>query len=187
MHCFRGVVLALALLGDVCCHAGVSANEGGTDPSFEITAEQPQFEIHRVGGTVELHEHLVTGAASLDRPRELTFYLQATPAKPMPEEPVSWRRWWTPADGGDMDNVVTYNMWGNNWYWGARYQVVDWKIAFFGGFDDGVLFNLADDPRELRNLWNEPAAQSRKAELLARLVQRLAQTDRFDTRRYCGA
>ena len=86
-----------------------------------------------------------------------------------------------------MDNVVTFNMWGNNWYWGARYQVVDWKIAFFGGFDDGVLFNLADDPRELRNLWNEPAAQSRKAELLARLVQRLAQTDRFDTRRYCGA
>lgn len=39
MHCFRGVVLALALLGAVCCHAGVSANEGGTDPSFELTAE----------------------------------------------------------------------------------------------------------------------------------------------------
>jgi arylsulfatase A-like enzyme len=63
----------------------------------------------------------------------------------------------------------------------------DWKIVLYGGFDDGVLFNLADDPRELRNLWNDPAAQSRKSDLLARLVQRLAQTDRFDSRRYCGA
>jgi len=61
------------------------------------------------------------------------------------------------------------------------------KIVLYGGFDDGVLFNLADDPHELRNLWNEPQAQGRKAELLAHLVQRLAQTDRFDSRRYCGA
>jgi len=49
------------------------------------------------------------------------------------------------------------------------------------------MINLADDPSELRNLWNNPSAQSRKAALLARLVQRLAQTDRFDTTRYCGA
>ena len=63
----------------------------------------------------------------------------------------------------------------------------DWKLVLYGGFDDGVLFNLADYPRELHNLWNEPKAQGRKAELLARLVQRLAQTDRFDSPRYCGA
>ncbi len=63
----------------------------------------------------------------------------------------------------------------------------DWKIVLYGGFDDGVLFNLADDPQELHNLWNEPLAQGRKAGLLARLVQRLAQTDRFDTPRKTGA
>jgi len=63
----------------------------------------------------------------------------------------------------------------------------DWKLVLYGGFDDGVLFNLADDPHELRNLWNEPKAQGRKSALLARLVQRLAQTDRFDSQRYCGA
>ncbi len=57
----------------------------------------------------------------------------------------------------------------------------------YGGFDDGVLFNLADDPQELHNLWNDPQAQGRKAELLARLVQRLARTDRFDTPRKTGA
>ncbi len=45
----------------------------------------------------------------------------------------------------------------------------------------------ADDPHELRNLWNEPKAQGRKSALLARLVQRLAQTDRFDSTQYCGA
>jgi len=63
----------------------------------------------------------------------------------------------------------------------------DWKIVLYAGCEDGVLFNLAEDPRELHNLWNEPRAQARKAELLARLVQRLAETDRFDTHRYCGA
>ncbi len=63
----------------------------------------------------------------------------------------------------------------------------DWKLVLYGGFDDGALFNLAEDPRELRNLWNDPQAQGRKAELLARLVQRLAQTDRFDTPRKTGA
>lgn len=63
----------------------------------------------------------------------------------------------------------------------------DWKLAMYAGQSDGVLFNLADDPCELRNLWNEPSAQGRKAELLARLVQRLAQTDRFDTPRMTGA
>ena len=63
----------------------------------------------------------------------------------------------------------------------------DWKIVLYGGFDDGVLLNLADDPRELHNLWNEPSVQGRKTELLARLVQRLAQTDRFDAARPCGA
>jgi arylsulfatase A-like enzyme len=62
-----------------------------------------------------------------------------------------------------------------------------WKIVLYGGFDDGVLFHLADDPCELRNLWHEPQAQGRKAELLARLVQRLAQTDRFDAPRRTGA
>ncbi len=63
----------------------------------------------------------------------------------------------------------------------------DWKIVLYGGFDDGVLLNLADDPKELRSLWREPQAQGRKVELLARLVQRLAQTDRFDTTRKTGA
>jgi len=63
----------------------------------------------------------------------------------------------------------------------------DWKLVIYAGQGDGVLFNLADDPQELRNLWNDPQAQARKTELLARLVERLAATDRFDTPRLTGA
>jgi arylsulfatase A-like enzyme len=63
----------------------------------------------------------------------------------------------------------------------------DWKLVTWAGFEEGVLINLAEDPLEERNLWNDPSARERKAELLARLAQRLAYTDRFDTRRICGA
>jgi len=63
----------------------------------------------------------------------------------------------------------------------------DWKLARWGGFAEGVLFDLQSDPLELRNLWNDPRAQAEKCRLLDILSERLAATDRFDTRRISGA
>jgi len=42
----------------------------------------------------------------------------------------------------------------------------DWKLVHFLGEPFGQLFNLAEDPKENVNLWDEPACQDRKAELL---------------------
>lgn len=63
----------------------------------------------------------------------------------------------------------------------------EWKLVVWAGFEEGVLINLAEDPLEERNLWHDPSARERKADLLARLAERLAYTERFDTPRICGA
>ena len=63
----------------------------------------------------------------------------------------------------------------------------DWKLVMWAGFEEGVLYNLAEDPNEENNRWNDPSAQGEKTALLARLTECLARTDRFDTTRICGA
>ena len=47
-----------------------------------------------------------------------------------------------------------------------------WRMSVFEGSDLGELYDLADDPHELRNLWADPAAASEKARLMHHLVER---------------
>jgi arylsulfatase A-like enzyme len=63
----------------------------------------------------------------------------------------------------------------------------DWKLVTYAGYREGILIDLANDPHERNNLWDEPSAQDRKCELLATLAERLSASDRFDTYRICGA
>ena len=82
--------------------------------------DTPMMVIDREGDTVLLRLNLVATPSRLARPRTLTFALQATPAKPMPEEPVNWRRWWANT-GVDKDVAsVQIGFWGGNGYWGGR-------------------------------------------------------------------
>lgn len=46
-----------------------------------------------------------------------------------------------------------------------------YKLTVYRQGDAGELFDLVEDPGELRNLWAEPAAQSLKSQLLQRMVQ----------------
>ena len=72
----------------------------------------------------------------------------------------------------------------------CRYRMLiteRWKICIYGGFGDGVLYDLENDPSEMRNLWDDPGHLQVKAEMLAKLGDRLALTDRMDNYRYCGA
>lgn len=62
-----------------------------------------------------------------------------------------------------------------------------WKICIYGGSGDGVLYDLEHDPWEMRNLWADRDYLEVKADLLARLGDRLAHTDRLDNYRYCNA
>ena len=72
----------------------------------------------------------------------------------------------------------------------CRYRMLiteRWKICIYGGFGDGVLYDLENDPLELRNLWDDTDYVEIKAEMLAKLSDRLALTDRMDNFRYCNA
>ncbi len=46
-----------------------------------------------------------------------------------------------------------------------------WRLTFWDGEPLGELFDRAEDPLELRNLWNDPTAQGVKADLLERMLR----------------
>lgn len=47
----------------------------------------------------------------------------------------------------------------------------DWKLVHFVGENDGQLFDLRNDPDEVRNLWADPACAEKKRELLDALLE----------------
>ena len=48
-----------------------------------------------------------------------------------------------------------------------------WRITVYRGVAWGELYDLASDPHELHNLWDEPASAAIKLELTERLVQKM--------------
>lgn len=89
----------------------------------------PAAEIDRDGETVNLRLNLVARPHRLTRPRTIRFALQATPAKPMPAEPVSWRRWWFTRPPHGKRHEVEGVMMGVNLGWGAAQLVTDFFPA----------------------------------------------------------
>lgn len=54
-----------------------------------------------------------------------------------------------------------------------------WRMTVLQGFDRGELYDLAEDPDELRNLWDDPGAAQAKHEMTALLLRlELAAIDR---------
>ncbi len=47
----------------------------------------------------------------------------------------------------------------------------EWRLTYYDGFPFGELYNLQDDPREHRNLWNDADAQAIKGALSERLLR----------------
>jgi len=105
------------------CFAAENDRDWITDPNV------PMMVIDREGDTVLLRLNLVAKPSRLERPRTLTFALQATPAKPMPEEPYNWRRWWSTRTDRDVESVQI-NFWGGNMYWGGRHFATSVYPAF---------------------------------------------------------
>lgn len=104
------------------CFAADNDRDWVTDPAV------PSMEIHRDGDEVSLRVNLICKPVTLDRERTIVFALQATPAKPMPEEPYSWRKWWNHGTGKDAQDV-NFEMWGGTTYWGGSLGVVDYFPA----------------------------------------------------------
>lgn len=50
-------------------------------------------------------------------------------------------------------------------------RTADWKLVHFLGNDLGQLFDLKNDPQELKNLWNDAGALARRKEMMERLFE----------------
>lgn len=113
------------------------------DRDWSLDPEQPTLEIRRRGATTELLVKFVTRPFALTRPRTIAFGLMATPAKPMPEQPVNFRRWWAGSMSADTTNTAHFNFMGACYYWGAAGPC----FAFYPAFQD---FSIYDEFARVR-------------------------------------
>lgn len=69
----------------------------------------------------------------------------------------------------------------------------DWKLLHYGSAAYGELYNVIDDPQDLRNLWDDPVHQDVRRRLTDRLLAELIDTELgdpsliLDTRPFGGA
>lgn len=101
----------------------------------------------------------------------------------------SLRSWIEGNTGSSSAALVEYD---EDFYEGhvCRYRMLiesRFKVCLYGGTGQGVLLDLERDPCERHNRWADNSYTNIRNDILAKLSDRLAWTDRFDTPRYCGA
>lgn len=52
-----------------------------------------------------------------------------------------------------------------------------YKLTYYAGYEFGEMYDLEHDPREEKNLWNQPEQEPKKEELLKKLFKQLVQTE----------
>ena len=65
-----------------------------------------------------------------------------------------------------------YNSWTHNTAYGSMLRTENHKIVVYHGTDQGELYDLLEDPEEMKNLWSKPASAALKSELLVRCFDR---------------
>ncbi len=88
-----------------------------SDKGWSLDDTTPTVQLERREGTLTLRVNFITRPTPLDEESEIVFGLQATPAKPMPDQPVSWRRWICHDYEGTP--VQPFKIIGATYYWGA--------------------------------------------------------------------
>ncbi len=88
-----------------------------SDRGWSLDDTTPVLQLERNGATLLLRVNFITRPTDLTEPREIVFGLQATPVKPMPEQPVNWRRWLC-HNYEDID-VQPFSIVGASYYYGC--------------------------------------------------------------------
>ena len=108
------------------------------DRDWSVDRDKPVLEIRRQGDATSLVVRFVTRPVAMARARAITFGLMATPAKPMPAAPASFRRWWTGSPDPRPKDAVELGFMGACYYWGASGPCYAFYPAFrnFGIYDE---------------------------------------------------
>ncbi len=115
------------------------------DRDWSLDPVQPTLEIRRTNGATALVVRIATRPFELTRRRTITMGLMATPAKPMPETPMNFRRWWAGSMGARTTDTVHFNFMGACYYWGAAGPC----FAFYPAFRD---FSIYDEFVRVRRM-----------------------------------
>ena len=110
---------------------------------------------------------------------------------PAPEAPLERSAWpgrsMRPLLEGEVariqDSVIAEN---DADYLGMRMRTLitkDHHITIYAGESFGELYDLASDPDQLHNLWNDPSSRELKRDLQVQLMHRFAETDNTLPRR----
>lgn len=62
-----------------------------------------------------------------------------------------------------------------------------YKMTVYINTEDGLLYDLLEDPYEQKNLWFDPSCSHVKQLLMEQMLRELIRTDRWDTKRMTGA
>lgn len=54
----------------------------------------------------------------------------------------------------------------------------DWKLVYFLNSDEGQLFNLASDPDEINNLWEDASHETTRNDLIRKILDWRLQSSR---------
>jgi hypothetical protein len=96
-----------------------------TDRDWLLDEVSPTIQLTREGGVLAVRVHFVTRPGPLHRPHTITFGLQATPTKPMPE---GWRRW---TGLKQIEGARPVRWIGATFYWGGlSYDVYPYQYRF---------------------------------------------------------
>ena len=87
-----------------------------SDEGWVLDDKKPALELIRRKGVVELRVHFINKPGPLPGPRHIVFGLQATPTKPMMQQP-SWRR--INSLVGKAPDFLRYHVLGATYYWGG--------------------------------------------------------------------
>ncbi|HPD14079.1 MAG TPA: DUF6067 family protein [Planctomycetota bacterium] len=87
-----------------------------SDEGWVLDDKKPALELIRRKGVVELRVHFINKPGPLPGPRKIVFGLQATPTKPMMQNP-SWRR--INSLVGKAPDFLRYHTLGATFYWGG--------------------------------------------------------------------
>lgn len=89
-----------------------------SDRDWLVDDELSTHEIRREGDITKLVVRFVTRPGTPRRTHRIRFALQASPTKPMPTEPVHWRKWMFGSNcGGHAFNI---RFLGACYYWGSK-------------------------------------------------------------------
>ena len=90
-----------------------------SDRDWLYDDKRPAQSILRRNDSVELRVHFVNRPAPLQRKRRTIFALQATPSKPQPGEPHSWRNW--------VSRTTDEGKEPENWQFAGNRELQHWR------------------------------------------------------------